>query len=38
MALKQYLLLALDSGAVYLVTLSNVNPLRFSVTDQKLNS
>ena len=29
MALKQHLLFALDSGAVYPVTLSNVNPLSY---------
>ena len=36
MALKQHLLLALESGTVYPVTLSNVNPLSFSSQRSKI--
>ena len=36
MALKQHLLLALESRTVYLVTLSNVNPLSFSSQRSKI--
>ena len=36
MKLKQNLLLALESGTVYPVTLSNVNPLSFSSQRSKI--
>ena len=36
MALKQHLLLALESETVYPVTLSNVNPLSFSSQRSKI--
>ena len=36
MALKQHLLLALESGTVYPVTLSNVNLLSFSSQRSKI--
>ena len=36
MALKQHLLLALEAGTVYPVTLKSVNPLSFSSQKSKI--
>ena len=36
MALRQHLLLALESGKVYPVTLKNINPLGFSSLRSKI--